>query len=67
MTPKEKAQQLIYAFEAFTDRDNELEFAKQCALITIDEIIEHNAYVSTGIKKSVYEYWQEVKNEINKL
>ena len=37
--PKDKAQQLIYAFEAFTDRDNELEFAKQCAAITIDEMI----------------------------
>jgi hypothetical protein len=40
MTPKEKATQLIYAFEAFTDRDNEYEFAKQCALIAVDEIIE---------------------------
>jgi predicted SnoaL-like aldol condensation-catalyzing enzyme len=67
MTPKEKAQQLIYAFEAFTDKDNEFEFAKQCAAIAVDEIIEHNAYVSTGIKQSVYDYWQEVKTEINNL
>lgn len=40
MIPKEEATQLIYAFEAFTDRDNELEFAIQCALITVDKIIE---------------------------
>ena len=38
MTPKEKATQLIYAFEAFTDKDNEYEFAKQCALIAVVKI-----------------------------
>jgi hypothetical protein len=67
MTPKEKAQQLIYAFEAFTDRNNELEFAKQCALITVHEIIQHNTYASIAIKQSIYDYWQEVKQEIEKL
>jgi hypothetical protein len=67
MTPKEKAQQLIYAFEAFTDKDNEFEFAKQCALIAVDELIQNNCFVSTGIKQSIYDYWQEVKTEIEKL
>jgi hypothetical protein len=67
MTPKEKAKQLIYAFEAFTDRDNELEFAKQCALIAVDELIEvasdYCDYDETITKK----YWEKVKTEIEKL
>jgi hypothetical protein len=64
MTPKDKAQQLIYAFEAFTDRDNELEFAKQCALIAVDEIIKFGNQV--GIREPMM-YWNKVKQEINKL
>ena len=60
MTPKDKTQQLIYAFEAFTDRDNELEFAKQCALIAVDECL------NTCVESMIY-YWQEVKQEIENL
>jgi len=79
MIPKEKAQQLIYAFEEFTDRDNELEFAKQCASIAVDEIIKTitnihwRTYVSIYIQEEymnideAIEYWQEVKKEIEKL
>lgn len=77
MTPsKEKAQQLIYAFEAFTDRDNELEFAKQCAAIAVDEILD-SFKLNTGIDivgSSVLNfairernYWEEVKKEIELL
>lgn len=75
MTPKEKAQQLIYAFEAFTDRDNELEFAKQCALIAVDELIQE-AYFTDAYIKSVFftdgyydkqDFWQQVKQEIENL
>ena len=62
--PKDKAQQLIYAFEAFTDRDNELEFAKQCAAITIDELIYETQFEVPNIRQR---YWQEVKQEIEKL
>jgi hypothetical protein len=66
MTPKEKAQQLIYAFEAFTDRDNELEFAKQCALIAIDEVLRshHNLY---GVNNKKVKFYSEVQQEIEKL
>ena len=62
MTAKDKAQQLIYAFEAFTDRENELEFAKQCAFIAIDEIRDNLPLIS-----EIQDYWTEVKNEIIKL
>ena len=75
MTPKEKATQLIYAFEAFTDRDNEYEFAKQCALIAVDELIEEACFTDAYIKSVFFtdgyydkqDYWQEVKHEIEKL
>ena len=63
MTPKEKSVQLIYAFEAFTDRDNELEFSKQCALITVDEILNQ----FTWKPSTRMSFWEEVKKEINLL
>ncbi len=62
MTAKDKAQQLIYAFEAFTDRENELEYAKQCAFIAIDEIRDNIPLIS-----EIQDYWTNVKNEIIKL
>ena len=62
MTPKEKSVQLIYAFEAFTDRDNELEFSKQCALIAVDEMLS----LRYLLKKETW-FYKEVKKEIEKL
>jgi hypothetical protein len=75
MTPKNKAQALVNSYRIIlmnedTECGNEIlctSIAKQSALIAVDEIIEHNAYVSFGIKPSVYEYWQEVKTEIENL
>ena len=74
MTAKEKAQQLIYTFEAFTDEENEFEFAKQCALIAVDEILEESFSIfricgKYRDKDSIMnvEYWDEVKQEIKKL
>ena len=66
MTPKEKATQLIYAFEAFTDRDNEYEFAKQCALIAVDEILDLNLGLSNCDENNwdVEKFYQEVKQEL---
>lgn len=64
MTPKEKAEQLIYAFEAFTDRDNEFEFAKQCAAIAVDELIYETHFEVPNIRQR---WWQEVKKEIELL
>lgn len=64
MTPREKATQLIYAFEAFTDKDNEFEFAKQCAAIAADEIIKFGN--QAGIREPMM-YWNKVKEEIENL
>ena len=73
MTPKEKAQELLEKFEdiktlhfwAEYENNNILLInqAKICALIAVDEILK-----TIGDKIfSEYEYWQEVKQEINKL
>ena len=64
MTPKEKATQLIYAFEAFVDRYDEYELAKQCAAITVDEIIKFGN--QAGIREPMM-YWNKVKEEIENL
>ena len=62
MTAKDKAQQLIYSFEVFTDRENEYEYAKECALICVDEIRDNLPLIS-----EIQDYWTEVKNEIISL
>lgn len=62
MSSKDKAQQLIYAFEAFTDRENELEFAKESALICVDEIRDNLPLIS-----EIQNWWTEVKIEIISL
>lgn len=61
MTPKEKAEELV-------DKYHNLRIlfrveAKQCALIAVDEILEVIYYEG----RSEYIYWQEVKQEIEKL
>ena len=75
MTPKEKAQELVESFaecikptltfDVLIVRD--LRSAKQCALITVDEII--NMSLCAGCKDCCIDinYWQEVKTELEKL
>lgn len=68
MTPKEKAHQLI------TDFGNNLPDAveidkdviKGCALQLVAEII-HFTEIKLGLDKSDFEYWYEVKDELNKI
>lgn len=64
MTPKEKAEELISKFVSislsqYVDLVDgiRIRLAKECALITVDEIIEHCNYANKW-------YWQEVKKEI---
>ena len=63
MTPKEKAEELIgrmYSCPYVQETE-----AKRCGLIAVDEIISViKPIMLTGEK---LEYWQEVKQEINKL
>ena len=82
MTPKEKAQELFWKytkvsnFSAVLDFDGnthiDLEFGiskvKQCALIAVDEMItEITEIISPSIHGFRHRYWNEVKQEIEKL
>lgn len=77
MTPKEKAKELVNLYcqlLAIRDYENK-EKAKQCAILAVEELINmanlydiHNAKEPTHIYTfNVVLYWQEVKNEIDKL
>ena len=73
MTPKEKAEELIQKYLKMNDGLIEefipipKEGAKQCALVAVNEILQSHYALLTGIKPSTYNYWQEVKTEIEKL
>tara|TARA_R110000823_G_scaffold311505_1_gene437216 strand:+ start:454 stop:699 length:246 start_codon:yes stop_codon:yes gene_type:complete len=81
MTPKEKAKELLDRFEEesiciFYDGSTEKSMtkaAKQCALICVDELIMCLPSINGRppnyqfINEYVSEYWEEVKQEIEKL
>lgn len=64
MTPKEKAEELFLKMYNTEDPLNKypmcFDTAKQCALIAVDEVISycHAEHI---------EYWEKVKNELEKL
>jgi hypothetical protein len=60
MTPKEKAKEIIMKMSFETHAYN----AKSCALIAVDEILDIN---SVDKDYDLSNYWQEVKQEIEKL
>ena len=80
MTPKEKAIELIdkyiphtRVFHEVLGWEDYIDSAKQCALIAVDEIIEtlnkdiRDIDVVGNILLDLIEYWQEVKQEIEKI
>ena len=87
MTPKEKAVELYNKYEQlgkdFTRGVSIAEFAKQCALIAVDEIIKSeprcpsdvdwddvggtHQYYYEAQREDANKYWMEVKQEIEKL
>ena len=74
MTPKEKADELISKYHTSRDADDfndvrDVFAARRCALIAVDEIIRHT-YMGKAKSKnddSSFEYWKEVKQEIQNL
>jgi hypothetical protein len=69
MTPKEKALYLIDRFENYSFMDIEKRLssfssAKKCALIAVKEVIEELIVTDFANR---FSYWQEVKQEIEKL
>ena len=73
MTPKDKAKELFdkYCYAIRTEETDSgyftnIIYAKQCALIAVDEILDD--YESFSYKFQLCkEYWQEVKQELDKL
>jgi hypothetical protein len=71
MTPKEKAKELVDKMygetpvrAVITEIEEDKKYAKQCALIAVDEIL----IVITECETEYFDnYWQEVKQEIEKL
>ena len=70
MTPKEKAIDLFNKFHYDKVLYHELGLchSRQCALIAVDEIISNiEPSVSMDIISARIKYWEQVKEEINKL
>jgi hypothetical protein len=66
MTAKEKAKELVGKFYGLLPQWVNTNDAKQCALIAVDEIIEILLSFSS-INKVDYDYWNDVKKEIEAL
>ena len=77
MTPQEKAKELlkkylpyffqVYDNHGFLDWDYNDYTAKQCALIAVNEILEMDIPILEEDADTFYDYWEEVKQEIEKL
>jgi hypothetical protein len=71
LTPKEKAEDLFQLYLPFVESGHieEIKYrCKLCALIAVDEIIsEYGTYYKVNIDDKYVSYWQEVKQEIEKL
>jgi hypothetical protein len=69
MTPKEKAEELLKRYSNYAGGWK----AEQCALIAVDEILDTLNYdirdldVIGNILLDLIKYWQEVKQEIEKI
>jgi hypothetical protein len=70
MTPKEKAKELVEKMIIYhSPDDKDYEAAKDCALIAVDEILDlkHIVTLRRNMHEMELEYWDEVKQEIEKL
>ena len=70
MTPKEKARELVSKYVHLTKQisgaNGTIYNSKQCALIAVDEILNVKSFLKSMPLQDV-KYWQEVKEEIEKL
>jgi hypothetical protein len=64
---KEKAEELCYKICLELPPKNGYLYAKQCALIAVDEIIQAIRFTDAKSDLGNVGYWQEVKSEIEKL
>ena len=64
MTPQERAKELVLKYLRIDNNTKEwfnTHIAKQCALIAVDELIKYSDEWDDS------DYWEEVKQEIEKL
>jgi hypothetical protein len=73
MTPKEKAEELIEKYKQYSQLEigyqgitSRIQSAKKCALIAVDECIKA-VESDWSFMEIRMEYWQKVKQEIEKL
>ncbi len=66
MIPKEKAQELVIKFQFKPEGINKY-LAKRFALLAVDEIIEAIFWHPLESPNQELEFWEEVKQEIEKL
>ena len=67
MTPKDKAKALFdrfYIAIPSDERGNDFYAAVQCALIAVDEMIDH---VEMMDDNAAINYWEDVRQELKKL
>jgi hypothetical protein len=75
MTPKEKAKYLIsiHSLTMLGEMGNKLnvyevkQIAKQCVILSVEEILSTLYDYHYDSESGAYEFWQEVKTEIEKL
>jgi hypothetical protein len=77
MTPQEKAAELVRKFKPLVtfsmgvDPSYVLRIAKKCALVEVDDILKVvqslNRHDTEYIRDEHIPYWEEVKQEIEKL
>lgn len=68
MTPKEKAKELTDKY--YNVGDQEFDYSKEFALIAVDYILNsepNKAYFIKGSWITPKTFWEQVKNEIEKL
>ena len=68
MTAKEKAIELVDKMYHYQWREKQR--AKECALIAVEEILSikpNNPFIVNGYYIEPKKYWQQVKQEIEKL
>jgi hypothetical protein len=63
MKPEDKARELMLIYYSLIPM-NTISFAKQCALIAVDELIYETHFEVPNIRQR---YWIDVKKEIEKL
>ena len=70
MTPKEKAEEIwmkLFQKQIDVTGNGDGNLCVELALIAVDEILEAIDWHELEFPNTLYEYWQEVKQEIEKM